>query len=69
MNIAIVYDKDALEWSFVPPDEYQIQINYRDDGSLQILAHSTALYTPITLGEWATGRWSHACIQNNEVTS
>ena len=66
MNIAIVYDKHGNEWSYTPPDSYEIEIIYREDGSLQAYARSKT-GQPMTLGEWSSGSWSHALIQGEVV--
>lgn len=58
----IVMTSLEAEMTFLPPEKHELDLIYRDDGSLQIIAYSGAGY-PKVLGEFAKGHWMAAWVQ------
>ena len=64
-NTAIVIDDVGNEFGVAPPIGFDIDLAYRDDGSLQVFAFNNT-DRPRTLAEFAAGAWSSAVLVGGE---
>ena len=64
-NTAIVIDDVGNELGIAPPDGFEIDLVYRDDGSLQVFAFNNT-DRPRTLAEFAAGAWKSAVLVGGE---
>ena len=64
-NIVSVIDNNGDNLAIAPPEGFDIDFIYRDDGSLQVFAFNNT-DRPRTLAEFAAGAWSSAVLAGGE---